>query len=234
MNKKLYKLDIIRAKFGTRLNRFVGKIYINNEVTYGHITNTGRLKEYLVRDKNILIKSIKGKKLKYRIVSVEDIEGKYAIIDTLTQNDVFLYLVREGMIRWLEGCRILKRNPRINGTVFDYLIRCKDKIYLVETKSAVLRGENNEAMYPDCPTIRGRRQIKTLINSITNYIPMLIFIAGLPNVSCFKPYRDGDSVMSDLIIKAYKEGLRIYAISIYMDGDGQIYLENPGLPLCIP
>jgi hypothetical protein len=47
--------------------------------------------------------------------------------------------------------------------LIDYLIERKNKKYLLEVKSAVMKYKNF-AMYPDCPSIRGQKHIKGLIN----------------------------------------------------------------------
>ncbi len=60
----------------------------------------------------------------------------------------------------------------------------------------------------------------------------IVFIAGMKGVSCFKPYREGDPVIDELLCKAYSLGLPMYAFSIYMYAFGRIYLDNPSLELC--
>jgi len=227
------KLKNLKEGFITeRLNKFVVSAYLDNNFVYSHLTNTGRLKDILIKDKKALFIRINGTKLKYRVVGVYD-RGLYSIIDIITQNKVFEETLKKNYIPFLKRCIIIKRNPRALDSIFDYLIKCDNKTGYVETKSAVLRGDHDIAMYPDCPSIRGRRQVRDLIKlSKMNINTWLIFISGIPNARCFKPYLDGDPILANLIGEAYRSGVNIYSFSIYMDKDGWIYLQNPSLPLC--
>ena len=229
--------DLIEARIVRRINRFIVEVKINDEIALAHNTNTGRLKDFIVENRKALLlrRSSENTKTRYRLVGVEDIvAGDFAVIDTIAQNMVFEKIVDQGLLNWLNNCRVVSRNPVYKDVRFDYKIVCSDKIYLVETKSAVLRGENNEAMYPDCPTERGRRHIERLIrlSETREYEPMLIFIAAMKNPSCFKPYRQGDPLIEKLVIEAIRRNIPVKALSIYMNKSGEIFLDNPDLLIC--
>ncbi len=229
--------DLVEGRIIKRINRFMVEVEINDRITLAHNTNTGRLRDFIVENRRALLikKSSDNSKTLYRLVGVEDIiAGDFAVIDTITQNKIFERLVNLGFLNWLNGCRIVSRNPVYENARFDYKIACLDKEYLVETKSAVLRGENNEAMYPDCPTERGRRHIEKLIrlSETKEYEPMLVFIAAMKNPSCFKPYKQGDPMVEKLIIEAIKKNIPVKALSMYMSEFGEIFLERFDLPIC--
>ena len=154
-------------------------------------------------------------------------------MDTALQNTVFAKAVQAGVIPWLKGCSVINRNPLVNGVRLDFLLKCRELEVLVETKSAVLRGPNGEAMYPDCPSARGRKHVRTLIElASAGRRTAFVFIAALPGVRCFKPYREGDPVMEALIADAIKRGVEVRSLSMYMDEEGYVYIEDPDLPLC--
>jgi len=200
-----------------RVNRFTVKALINGVVKNVHLTNTGRLREYLVNGKRGFCHRINGSKLEYRLFAVED-NGLAAVVDTVLQQKVFEYLVANHQIPWLRDCRIVKRNPRLSGEVIDYLLVCGDEYLYTELKSAVLRFNGVYAGYPDCPTIRGRRQIKALINHVKQGgRALIVFIAGLPGVEAFKPYSEGDPVVAELIREASLNGVVVKAIGLYYD-----------------
>jgi DNA-binding sugar fermentation-stimulating protein len=107
---------------------------------------------------------------------VRESKNIYSIIDTQLQMKCFEIALEKGYISWLScpnslcqvrNCphraKILKRNFRINHSLIDYLIEHKNKKYLLEIKSAVMKYKNF-AMYPDCPSIRGQKHIKELID----------------------------------------------------------------------
>ena len=235
----MYRLeDLVEGVLIKRLNRFVVEVSVNNMRELAHNTNTGRLTDFLVSGRRVLLERIGSKRSRtsYRLIGVEDpVERDFAVIDTLTQNKVFETLVNNNYLPWLRGCRVASRNPVYEDAKLDFLVECPGRRYLIETKSAVLRGERNEAMYPDCPTERGRRHIKRLIEMTRDreYEPMIVFIAAMKNTRCFKPYRDGDKIVEELVAEAIRAGVSVKALSIYMKREGHIILDNPDVEICI-
>jgi sugar fermentation stimulation protein A len=106
-----------------------------------------------------------------------------------------------------------------------------EEVYL-EVKSAVLR-DGWHAMYPDCPTVRGRRHIRGL----TEYAhrggkAFVVFIAALPRVSAFRPNRHADPELYELLVDARRAGVGVKALNIiYKPGESAVYLVNPDLPV---
>jgi sugar fermentation stimulation protein A len=234
MYRKVMSIDeLVKGYIVRRLSRFEVLVDLGGRLEVVHNTNTGRLKDVLVSGYRALLKPISGKKLKYRLVGIEFYDNQYGIVDTLTQSKAFEEALKLKLINYLSDCFIVRRNPKYDSVVFDYLIRCDDEYAVVEIKSAEFRGSNNEAMYPDCPTLRGRKQLMKLIELSTSGMKTyLIFIAAFPNPRCFKPYRDGDAVIDELVRECVRVGVSVRAVSMFMDGQGNVYLEDTDLPLC--
>lgn len=135
-----------------------------------------------------------------------------------------------GLIPWLEGCAILKRNTRLGNSVIDYLLACGGKKVYLEVKSAVLR-EGRYAMYPDCPSARGRRYIMEIIDRrAAGGAAAILFIAALPEVAAFRPSRVGDPELCDSLIEARDTGVNIKAVAlVYNPRDSSVYLYHPDL-----
>ncbi len=228
---KLYTSNLYTIKILERVNRFVVKAELDGETILCHNTNTGRLHDYLVPGRIGLAIPIKGRKLRYRVVGVLDGEG-YSLIDTYSQTIVFEKLIEMGIVPWLSGCRIVSRHPKILSSKLDYLLKCGDEELYMEVKSAVLRN-GEAASYPDCPTERGRRHIRDLIKLFeSGHKVMLVFLAALPNVKCFVPYREGDEVIYELVFRAEELGVPIKSLAFYLLPDGSINVYNLELPLC--
>ncbi len=229
--------EVVEGRIIRRVNRFIVEIEIDGRIIYAHNTNTGRLQDFLVGGRRALLikRSSERSKTRYRLIGVEDVvAGDFAVIDTITQNKVFEKLVEQGAFTWMKNCRVVSKNPLYENVRFDYEIECIDKSYLVETKSAVLRGDDNEAMYPDCPTERGRRHIEKLIKLKLSggHEPMLVFIAAMKNPLCFKPFGKEDLGVERLVAEAIRRGVSVKTFSIYMNRSGEIFLDNPDLMIC--
>jgi sugar fermentation stimulation protein A len=217
-----------------RLNRFAVEIAVGEKKYQAHINNTGRLTEFLVTDKTAFCYPMPATaKTDFRLFAVED-RGLGALIDTQLQMRCFEAAFRQRYIPWLQDCVFIKRNPRLNTSVMDYEFRCHGETVLCEVKSAVLR-DGSTAMYPDCPTVRGQRHIEEL----TAYVnkggrSVIVFIAALPGVDTFKPYRDADPVIYANLKKAESAGVEIHALNMYFDPhEGWIHLHNVSLSVKI-
>ena len=89
-------------------------------------------------------------------------------------------------------------------------------------------------MYPDCPTPRGQRHIRTLsAYALQGGKAAICFIAALEGVSAFCPSIDGDPVVASLLKEAFRAQVEIRAISLCFEGQG-IRLSKPDLPVLIP
>ncbi len=225
--------ELVEGYIIRRLSRFEVLVDLGGRFEAVHNTNTGRLKDILVSGYRALLKPINGEKLKYRLVGIEFYDDRYCIVDTLTQSKAFEKAVELGLIHFLSNCSIVRRSPKYDSVVFDYMIKCGGDYAVVEVKSAEFRGSGNEAMYPDCPTVRGRKQLMKLVElSSLGLKTYLIFLAAFPNPRCFKPYREGDVVIDELVRECIKVGVNVKVISMFMDRRGNVYLENTDLPLC--
>jgi sugar fermentation stimulation protein A len=213
-----------------RLNRFVVKVKIKNKLVLAHLNNTGRLEDFLKKGKVGLFLPIKNK-LKFRLSMIKESKNIYSIIDTQLQMKCFEIALEKGYISWLKGAKILKRNFRINDSLIDYLIERKNKKYLLEIKSAVMKYKNF-AMYPDCPSIRGQKHIKELLDNYQNSI--ILFIAGMKNISAFSPNKNADPKIYKLLKIAKNKGVKIKAIQIYFDEKRKsVILKNDNLPVIL-
>jgi len=171
-----------------RLNRFVVKGKIKNRYVLAHLNNTGRLEDFIKKGGIGLFLPINADcadstqsapaKLKFRLSMIKESKNIYSVIDTQLQMKCFEIALEKGYISWLKGAKILKRNFRINHSLIDYLIEHKNKKYLLEIKSAVMKYKNF-AMYPDCPSVRGQKHIRELIDIQSARITDRIIIARI-------------------------------------------------------
>jgi sugar fermentation stimulation protein A len=250
-----------------RLNRFVVKARIKNKYILAHLNNTGRLEDFLKKGNVGLFLPIENK-LKFRLSMVRESKNIYSIIDTQLQMKCFESALEKGYISWFKRAKILKRNFRINNSLIDYLIEYQNKKYLLEVKSAVMKYKNF-AMYPDCPSIRGQKHIKELIeiqtlqterrlggkmfmqnnnknisvnrrtkypclSALYPYKSVVLFIAGMKNISVFSPNKNADPKIYELSKIAKNKGVKIKAIQIYFDEKRKsVILKNDDLPVIL-
>lgn len=233
MRLELLKLpDPVPCTISRRRNRFVVEVVVAGEVKAASINNTGRLLDYLTPGRLGFCLPRSGGRTDYRLFAVEDSEAA-ALIDTQMQMKSFESLLGLSGTVW-EHCRVLSKGPRVGGSTLDYLLSCGGEQTYAELKSAVLR-EGSYAMYPDCPTLRGRRHIRELIElARRGRRTLIVFIAAAPGVSAFKPYERGDPAVAELLKQAREAGVVLRAVSMHYSPDvSAVVLDNPSLPVII-
>ncbi|HIE15190.1 TPA: DNA/RNA nuclease SfsA [Candidatus Bathyarchaeota archaeon] len=218
-----------------RINRFVVDVHVGDSLRKAHINNTGRLLEFLVEGRRAYCRRLKNPiKTDFRLFAVED-GGFGAIIDPQLQMITFEEAASSGLIPWLRGSEILRRNPRLGGSLLDYLLLRNEREIYVEVKSAVLRGGEYGwyAMYPDCPSARGRMQISEIIRHVEGGgRGLILFIAALPGVRAFRPNFSADPELYMLLKEAFLKGVELKAIGIFFNPrDRYIYLSSPDLKI---
>jgi len=95
-----------------RMNRFVVKIIIDKKEKNAYINNTGRLYELLVKNKTGFCVKKESGKTGYKLFAIEEFQGLCAIIDTQLQMKCFEQCLKMGLIPWLNGYKILKKNVK--------------------------------------------------------------------------------------------------------------------------
>lgn len=207
------------------------EITVAGTVARAFVNNTGRLGEYLAAGRRgFCLRNPPGRKTEYRLFAVEDL-GLAALVDTQVQMRAFEEAVRRALIPWLRECRIAWRNVRLGDSLIDYLLECRGRSMYLEVKSAVLRGGSRYAMYPDCPTERGRKHLRTLIeHARAGGRAAVLFIAALPHVEAFRAYERGDPEIPRLLRDAANSGVLVKALAMHYDpAKSAVYLSSADL-----
>jgi len=214
-----------------RLNRFVVLVSVDGKLVKAYLNNTGRLRDYLIEGRLAYASTAPpNRRTTYNLFAIDE-DGLAALIDTRLQTVFFEEALNRGLIPWLSGFRIVKRNVRLYSSLIDYLLKLEEKDVYMEVKSAVMRIDRSVASYPDCPSIRGRKHVEDLISASSRGLNcVILFLASLPYVDTFKPNSSVDPKLTDLLKLAIRAGVLVKAVSMYYDpSDSSIYLDNPEL-----
>lgn len=226
--------NVVECQIVGRLNRFVVAVRVNGQERRASTNNTGRLHQFLVAGRTAYCtRPDRVGKTDFRLFAIAD-GAQAAIIDIQLQMRAFEKAMAVGLLPWLDGHYLVKRNARLGDSMVDYLLEFRDGQLYLEVKSAVLR-DNSHAMYPDCPTERGRKHIRQLANYVrSGGRATILFIAALPRVTAFKPYREGDAELCNLLLAAHRAGVTLKSIAMVYDPlDSEIRLTTPDLPVNI-
>lgn len=230
----ILKLEVDIAVVMRRLNRFVVEAEYFGRPIRLYLRNTGRLSDLLQKGSVALYIQHRGSSTDGLLVGIMIDEEDAAIIDPVLQTVVFEESWRRGLIPWLAGWRIAKREYRYGDSRIDYLIVKNDSKGLLEVKSAVYRLGDGYCTYPDTVSIRGRRHIERLIQARSrHYQSFLVFISAHPLCSYFRPCREADPLIEELLRKAKITGVNIYSMKMHITREGEAILDSSSIPVVI-
>jgi sugar fermentation stimulation protein A len=222
----LKKYTVVR-----RENRFVVTVRNDQRIKRALLRNTGRLYDMIQNGYTALCIDRSKGRTDCNIIGVLVDDERAAIIDPFTQARVFELAVNNKLIPWLTDWHLRKREVTVGESRLDYLIADGTDEGYIELKSAAY-CDGYYAMYPDCPSERGLRHITTLEHLNTSgYRTIIAFVAAHPNAKAFKPNMHAHEQLASKLSSAHKKGVEVYAIKIFLDTYGNIFLADPNLPV---
>ena len=217
--------DLVKAIFRNRANRFIVEAELEGEIVRAHLPNTGRCKELLIDGATVYLKPSDNpnRKTKYSLYLVEN-NGVLVAMFSQQANKIVFDAIKNNKIKELSGYSILESEKTIGNSRIDiYLanedssnegasdsdsMRIIDETY-VEVKSVTLI-KDGVAQFPDAPTERGRKHLEELISLKKEGIRAVVFfLIEHPNGNSFRPNWDNDPKFSQILKKAYSEGVEI-------------------------
>ncbi len=210
--------------FVERVNRFIAKVLIKDNIELVHVANTGRMKELLVPGARVLVRYVEEahRKTKYDLLMVYK-EDMLVSIDSKLPNTMLEKAFREGAIPYFSGFTSVKREVTFGKSKFDFSLSNQKENALIEAKCVTLVKENHMASFPDAPTERGQRHILELMAALeVGFRTAVIFIVQRGDGKYFTPNREMDEAFADAVVKASAAGVEFYAFNTKVTED---YIE---------
>ncbi|MCD6322303.1 MAG: DNA/RNA nuclease SfsA [Clostridiales bacterium] len=213
--------NIHKAIFLERLHRFGALVDINGKVEYVHVKNTGRCKELFIPGVRLFLEKSDnpGRKTKYSIISVY--KGEMLInIDSQVPNEVVFDAVSNEVAEGLPKVSFIKREVVYGNSRFDIYYETETGGRgFIEVKGVTL-DLNGTAMFPDAPTVRGRKHLLELADAKTKgYEAHVVFLIQYKPAREFKPNTLMDPAFSKALSDAFKAGVGIHAYDCSVSED---------------
>lgn len=158
----------------------------------------------------------------------------YVSVRAALANDLFARALQHGSLPAFDGYKIQNREPSLpdHGRADFQLASPTGDDVFVEVKSCTFM-EDGMGKFPDRPTERGRRHLRSLESLISSGIEShLVFVAQRPDIDAIRPYHEVDPAFTELLGQVEEAGVGVHALSITFDPP-EYRLENPSLPVRI-
>ncbi len=204
--------------FIERDNRFLSTVKIDGKIEKVHVHDPGRLKELLYKGNKVFIKEAdnKNRKTKWDLLAAH-FNGSPVFINSMYHSKIAKKILTDEDISPFGKVSEIKSEIKLNESRIDFLLK-KDKNIWVEVKGCTLSA-NGMALFPDAPTLRGRKHIETLlkVKDSENEIALLILIFRKDS-KIFSPNEKTDPKFAEIFYKALRKGLKVFPLVLEYDG----------------
>ena len=187
-------LNVVKAKFIARPNRFIAEVEVDGKREIVHVKNTGRCKELLIPGCDVYLTApgTPNRKTKYDLIAVVKNTGVLFNIDSQAPNQV----VKEWLAK--QDYDLVKPEYTYGESRIDFYMEKKSSAkegdveqvekYLMEVKGCT-QEIDGMGYFPDAPTERGVKHIYELIKAKKEgYHAMLAFVIQMEGVTEVRPY----------------------------------------------
>ena len=204
--------DLVMAKFVRRVNRFLALVNLHGQETGVHVANSGRLRELFVPGAEVWLKpaAAPSRKTAYDLALVVA-DGEFVSADARLPNSLVAEAVAAGSLDWLGGPVKVTRESAFGESRFDLLLENGLGRRYIEVKSCTL-VENGVGLFPDSPTARGAKHLKTLAEAVAaGHNASVIFVVQRPGAHAFATNDDADPDLTAAFQDAVGRGVDAYA-----------------------
>ncbi len=214
-----------------RINRFTLKVNIDNSIEKVYLANPGALSTVLSKDNKVLCESVDNpdRKTEYNAFAIKT-EDVYVVVHSTFANKIFPRILEMGILDIFENYNLIKKEPQFpdHGRA-DFLLENNEERLYVEIKSCT-HVEQGIAKFPDRPTKRGRRHLKSLMRLEGKNKGFVLFVIQREDATEFRPFKKIDPDFYKLLKKAQNSGVDMKAITISLEPP-KIFLKNENLQI---
>jgi sugar fermentation stimulation protein A len=185
-----------------------------------YLPNPGRMRELLIPGAKVVLREVAGTRRKTQHDLIAIYYGRTVVtIDSRVPNTLILEALKEGGLEEFTQYTRIKPEFTYGPSRIDFLLSNDVENCLLEVKSCTL-VRKGIALFPDAPTVRGRRHLLTLMKSKTEgYRASVLFLVQRTDARLFSPNDSTDPYFCEALRKAASEGVEIYAYSSELQGN---------------
>ncbi|MGM0770858.1 MAG: DNA/RNA nuclease SfsA [Halobacteriota archaeon] len=197
----------------SRINRFLGVVDITSysgspsdiRGEMVHIHDPGRLEDLLYPGNELLLKkaSNPNRKTGWDVIAAKADDG-WILINSAFHRKIAEWAIWNEVCPFFEGLDSVTAEKKLGDSRLDFLLEKGDTNIWVEVKGCTLIN-GNKAMFPDAPTVRGKRHIEELIKAVrAGDEALLLILVFRTDAKCFVPNEVIDPDLAEIFREAVK------------------------------
>ncbi len=214
--------QITNGKFHSRPNRFIANIYIDGKLETVHVKNTGRCRELLLPDADVILEvsDNPNRKTAYDLIAVYKEKIGLVNMDSQAPNKV--------VAEWLskQGFDYVKPEYTYGKSRFDFYMEKGDEKFLMEVKGCTLEIDG-VGYFPDAPTERGIKHLRELAEAAgKGYRCYVAFVIQMEGVTEVLPYTVTHTEFGVALQEARDAGVKVLCLQCRVEPDTLIIRED--------
>ncbi len=210
--------ELVPAVFLERRSRFSVAVERDGREFDAFLANSGRLREILVPGRRMLLRSALdrssngrsargGRRTGFDVLGAFLEEG-FVTIDSRLPNALVKEALLAGSLPEFRGYRLVREEPAFGSGRFDFLL---EPSCFLEVKGCTL-VRNKVALFPDVPTLRGRRHLEELAQAKrAEHRACVIFVVQREDAETFRPNWATDPGFGHALTRAVEAGVEAFA-----------------------
>lgn len=237
MRGEIYRFEspLHRGVIRDRPNRFLLNVEFPEGREHVYLSNPGRLSTVYQPGLEVLCMPANSatRQTDFTAIAIET-NGIYVLVHTPLANDLFEGALNAGVLPAFPATPTMTREPALpdHGRTDFHLTTHPHGAY-VEVK-ACTHAEQGIGKFPDSPTKRGRRHLKSLLGLTEDGTSShVVFVAMRPDIKRIQPFRSIDPDFATLLETAADKGVGIHGFSTEFTPP-TVSVHDPSIPIQFP
>jgi sugar fermentation stimulation protein A len=199
------------AAFLARTTRFSALVELEGRAEVTHLPNSGRLGELLTFGRRVIVveKGVLHRKTHYDLI-MAFWGNKLVSVDARLPGNLVYEALLSGALPQFSRYSFVRREVTFGQSRLDFLLGSSPPC-LLEVKSVTL-VRRGVAMFPDAPTTRGTKHLRTLMEAAREgYRAVILFMIQREDADSFSPYDEADAEFGSTLREAALSQVEVYA-----------------------
>jgi len=204
--------QIREASFLRRENRFACLVEVEGSKERVYLPNSGRLNSLLFPGQTVFLaeRSSSSRRTRYDLV-MTILNGKSVSVDARVPGELVYQALRQRTLPQFGVYSTIRREVAFGKSRLDFLLSSHTSLCFLEVKSVTL-VQKGRALFPDAPTLRGRRHLKSLTwAKKEGYEAAILFVIQRQDAESFSPNDAVDAEFGHVLREAQLQGVDVYA-----------------------
>lgn len=204
--------QIREAGFLRRENRFACLVELEGSEERVYLPNSGRLNSLLFPGQTVFLaeRSSPSRRTRFDLV-MTILNGKSVSVDARVPGELVYQALCQRTLPQFGVYSTIKREVAFGESRLDFLLSSHISLCFLEVKSVTLVQEGR-ALFPDAPTLRGRRHLKSLTwAKKEGYEAAIVFVIQREDAESFSPNDAVDAEFGHVLREAQLQGVDVYA-----------------------